>query len=640
MISTSNSPERRSLWRNVSFLLMWSSVAASGFADRLIQLAAEPMLGVYEENASAARIQSGILFFFFVPSLVLTIVGGWLSDRLPRKWIMLVCDEGRGVVLLVAFFMTMGMGAAEAIPDGQQWKVYLILACTGMFAAVFNPTRQSTIPDIVDPGHLQQANAVLAGIALIAGMIGLLVGGPVIEHSVATGVLTAALAYLVSGWFFAFLRPTRRIAAPVSRRPSVFRQVVGAVGYLRCHRTTASLVWLNILFWSAAYVFNAAIAALNRGYYGIATEDYLSAKATMVAVLGFGMLCGSVVVMWIRTRRESGVVAMTSLLLASLCLFLLALNRSYGVGLVLAFGAGLFGGIAMICIETLTQSVTPNHIRGRVFGLRALLNTLSGILVNLAIWRLPEDAADRLMIPILCIAAGALALTASYAVAVLLLGGPAATARQNVAWHLCRIYTLIWHRLEWRGRHRLPTTGPVILASNHTTGIDPMLIQASVPRIIQWVMLERHRHRLLEPLWKAIEPIALKDAKDEKGKKGGQGRLAAVRSIIASARDGRVIGLFPEGGLQRDERDLKPFQPGIGLLARRSEAVIVPVWIDGTPRTRHMAWHFLLPSRSRVTFGIPYTPDPALDHQAVADDLRRRMLELAEAARAARDRVS
>ena len=53
----------RPLWRNVSFLLMWSSVAASGFGDRLIQLAAEPMLGVYGEDTSAAQVSAAIMFF-------------------------------------------------------------------------------------------------------------------------------------------------------------------------------------------------------------------------------------------------------------------------------------------------------------------------------------------------------------------------------------------------------------------------------------------------------------------------------------------------------------------------------------------------------------------------------------------------
>src|SRR5689334_19557857 len=82
------------LWRNINFLLMWSSTAAAGFGDRMIELAALPMLGVTGENAQASAITAGVYFWFFLPWLVITPIGGWLADTLPRKWIMLACDEG------------------------------------------------------------------------------------------------------------------------------------------------------------------------------------------------------------------------------------------------------------------------------------------------------------------------------------------------------------------------------------------------------------------------------------------------------------------------------------------------------------------------------------------------------------------
>ena len=71
-------------------MLMWSSVAASGFGDRLIQLAAWSMLGVQLAGADASSIQAGVSFFFFLPYVVLALFAGWLADTLPRKWIMFV----------------------------------------------------------------------------------------------------------------------------------------------------------------------------------------------------------------------------------------------------------------------------------------------------------------------------------------------------------------------------------------------------------------------------------------------------------------------------------------------------------------------------------------------------------------------
>ena len=60
-------PAAPPLWRNISFILMWSSVAASGFGDRVIMLAALTLLGVAEGDVQSTSVQAGINFFFFLP---------------------------------------------------------------------------------------------------------------------------------------------------------------------------------------------------------------------------------------------------------------------------------------------------------------------------------------------------------------------------------------------------------------------------------------------------------------------------------------------------------------------------------------------------------------------------------------------
>ena len=619
-----------SLWRNVSFLLMWSSVAASGFGDRLIQLAAEPMLGVGKPGASAAAISSGIMFFFFLPYMLLTVVGGYLADRLPRKWIMLACDEGRAVMLLIAFFMAAKLGELGDIGAAHYWKVYLVMACTGAFAAIFNPAKQSTVPQIVPPRHLQPANAVLAGIALIASLIGLSVGAHIVkEYSVQRGILVGLLAYGISGLFFAFLKTVPGPPARTLGRTSLMAQAAGALTYMRHHAAVRNLVLMNILFWTAGHIVYAALAALNRHHYGVPVAEYLTAKGNMMAVLGAGLLCGSFMVMWIRTRRESGFVAMGALVVTSVCMILFAANRSYQMGQVLAFVIGLTGGVFLICVDTLTQSITPNHLRGRVFGLRALLNTLAAVGINLTIWRAPD--ADAKMIPALYVTAGVLLLVSVYGFWVQVTRGPLATGRLNVLWRANRLLFLVWHRVEWIGRQHVPARGPVILAANHTAGIDPFIMSTGVPRLIRWVMTSKYRFRVAEPIWRLVEPIVLDaDSSD----------LANIRAMIRALKGGQVIGLFPEGRLQREARQLQAFQPGIGMIARRAGATIVPVWIRGTPQSRSMLVHFLQPSRSVVIFGKPYRPAPGESQEQIVAELRRRMAALADTGAAPHDRAS
>ena len=139
------------LWRNPSFTLMWTSTAASGYGDRMIMLAALAMLGGMAAGADVSAVQASTQFWFFLPYLLFNLVGGWLADHLPRKWMLLSCDEARGLILLASFFVLGGLSGAAPLPQESQWKVYTALALIGCFAAIFNPTRNAIVPQIVRP---------------------------------------------------------------------------------------------------------------------------------------------------------------------------------------------------------------------------------------------------------------------------------------------------------------------------------------------------------------------------------------------------------------------------------------------------------------------------------------------------------
>jgi len=271
----------------------------------------------------------------------------------------------------------------------------------------------------------------------------------------------------------------------------------------------------------------------------------------------------------------------------------------------------------MICVATLTQSIAPDYIRGRVFGVRDIVTTISGVAINFVIWRTPN--ADKSMIPALIGTAIILSSVAVYGFFISLTSGPMPARRTNVFWRLVRSFTLVWHRVKWVGKHNVPRIGPVILAANHTTGLDPFLMQGAINRPVRWLMLQNYRFKALEFFWSAINPICITENTHQ---------LAQMRQLLAALSQGDIIGLFPEGRLQRDSRELAPFQPGIAMLAIRSGSPIVPVWVHGTPQTKSMIRHFLQPSKSMVIYGEPFHPDPKMDYDAIMADLRERMIAL------------
>ncbi len=635
-LATATTPRHRRLtpiWRNVSFTLMWTSTAASGFGDRIIMLAALVLLGGLVPGAAEVSINGAINFFFFLPYLILSIPGGWLADRVPRKWLLLACDEARALILLVAFFMV-GSASGAVVPEPYQWRVLAIMFAVGCFAAIFGPTRNAIVPQIIPLPQLQPANAVLLSITTIASMIGLLVGNAIIDPTdggtVQTGVFLAFLFYAVSGMFFAFMRVQRQSDKPFAtsdsdstprmahRSSPIARARPSAVRFVLHHRRIMVLIGMSVLVWAAAMIVFQAVLALAKRAYGFGTEnEQLAAYTWLAAMLGFGMIAGAAVVAIIRTRRESGIVLWAGVTGAGLCALLLGAVPVYGLALASAFGVGLFGNVTIISITSLLQSMTPNYLRGRIMGVSNVLNTTTNVAISFALWQTP-GASHGIWIGLLVLGPG-LALLGLAGLWRSLTRGPFDLKAANFFWRLVRLYCLVWHRLEWRGRHRVPSRGPVILAPNHTTGLDPLLIQAPSLRSIRWLMYTSYRFGPLEPLWAAIRPITMDKASTN---------TAKIRQVVEALQDGDAVGFFPEGRLQRDSRELHPLQPGIAMIQRRSGAPIVPVWVEGTPQRKNMLWHFLQPSRSRVTFGEPYTPPEDWDTKQILDDLRERMLRL------------
>lgn len=199
---------------------------------------------------------------------------------------------------------------------------------------------------------------------------------------------------------------------------------------------------------------------------------------------------------------------------------------------------------------------------------------------------------------------------------------PLGTLEAGVCYHAARVYAACVHSLRIRGRDRIPISrdnaGPLIIVCNHTAGIDPVLVQTACRFPIRWIMAEDMRHPALEWFWRQWRVIFV-----NRSQRDGGGLREATRHLKA----GGVVGIFPEGGLERPPGQLLRFQGGVGLLIRRSKASVLAVTIDGTPQfdpAWASLWHT---SRSIVHFRetIDYS-DSGLDAAGISGDLEARFM--------------
>ncbi len=213
-------------------------------------------------------------------------------------------------------------------------------------------------------------------------------------------------------------------------------------------------------------------------------------------------------------------------------------------------------------------------------------------------------------------------------VANLCMRGPRPDPGSGLALVLLTVYARLRHRLKVSGRANIPTPEqrggrPLIVVANHLSGVDPVLIQVALPSLfVRWAMGADMRVAALDWVWKFTDVIFVD--------RSGASDPAAMRAMLAHLESGGVLGVLPEGRLRPVGMPLGAFQPGVGLLARRTDALILPVVLRGLPRTTRAFDALWMTSRSRIEI------KPVLDPQAggakagaaeIAAGLRARYLE-------------
>jgi len=164
-------------------------------------------------------------------------------------------------------------------------------------------------------------------------------------------------------------------------------------------------------------------------------------------------------------------------------------------------------------------------------------------------------------------------------------------------------------RVRVLGSENVNRTGGFLLAANHISHFDPFVISSVVRRKIDWMaMAEFFRSTVVRFLLRAVDAFpADRDRADRK----------TIRSAIERLKDGRVVGLFPEGGIRDGARSLlegAPLRPGASTLAHIAGVPILPCVILGSDRLYSTKrWLPLRRTPIWIAFGNPISHSPDLE---------------------------
>jgi 1-acyl-sn-glycerol-3-phosphate acyltransferase len=177
-------------------------------------------------------------------------------------------------------------------------------------------------------------------------------------------------------------------------------------------------------------------------------------------------------------------------------------------------------------------------------------------------------------------------------------------------------------RIELRGTRAVPT-GPWILACNHLSHFDPPLIAGAFSRPIDFLAMRE----LFQPVWFGflmrscrVIPVGRKQAD-----------TTALKTALHRLKAGRIVGVFPEGGLRAGETsvlDGAPLTEGVSLLSSRSGCPVRPAVIVGSDQL-YVGWNWLRRPRVVIAVGKPIpAPRGKLDRKGWSDQLASEMRKL------------
>ena len=169
-----------------------------------------------------------------------------------------------------------------------------------------------------------------------------------------------------------------------------------------------------------------------------------------------------------------------------------------------------------------------------------------------------------------------------------------------IDWIIIRFYI---RKFEVTGREHVPMEGPLVIACNHLSNMDPMMVAAAMPRYPSFMMKK-------EMLWWPILGVGAWMFGSFTVDRSGAD-LKAIRTATEWVKRGRALVMFPEGTRSRTGAMSKG-HVGTGLITLRTGARVLPVAVTGT---QDVPWPwFILRPRSikhvRVTIGEPFELPP------------------------------
>jgi len=517
--------------------------------------------------ASLAGLVIGALFI--LPYLIFSATSGQLADKLEKSVLMRFVKT-----LEIAIMLLAGWGFMHQ-------HVPALLACVflmGLHSTLFGPVKFAYLPQHLSERELTGGNGMVEMGTFVAILLGQLAGGLLIAMP-GNGAMYAAAACLgvaVLGRIVAQAVPQSPATDPalvINWNPftETWRNLKLAHGNVVVFRSLLGISWM----WFFGAVFLSMFPAFARDV--LHGDERVASLLLVVFSVGIGvgaLLCE------VMSRRhvEIGLVPLGAIGMSVFAIDLYFAARGLPPAALLTVSQflaapahwrvmadlgllALFAGIYSVPMYALIQLRSlPSH-RARIIAANNILNALFMIVSSIGVGVL---LSLGLSIPQVFLVVGLLNAVVAFYIFML------------VPEYLLRFVALVLtrcvYRFRVRGEEHIPVKGAAILACNHVSYVDAVLLMAASPRPIRFLMDRRiFATPVLGWLFKLGKAIPIAPQRDDPA--AYERAFEAARRVLD---EGDLLGIFPEGGITRDG-SLGEFKGGVMKILQTHPVPVVPL---------------------------------------------------------------
>jgi hypothetical protein len=564
---------------------------------------------------------------FILPFFLFSALAGQLADK-HEKSVLIRRIKTAEIAIMVLGGIALAFRQVELL--------LLVLFLMGTQSTFFGPVKYGILPQLLDREDLVGGNALVETATYLAILGGTIVGGVLIN--VHWGDLPVGL-WLVGAGVVAIALLGRGIAGRIPVCPATdpalevqydpIRPTWSIIQITRAKRP----VWLSILGITWFWGFGASLLSLFPEYTQSVLGGDENIATLFLAAFSVGIGVGSMLCERLSKHRlELGIVPIGSFGMSFFALVLFAIGQPWAVDpanllsltaflsrpmgwvvLLSLVGIAASGGLYIVPLYTMIQQRSDDSERSRVIAGNNIINSAFMVAANLALVALLTQLT---VTQIFAVLAAFNVLVAVYVYTVV----PEFMLR-FFAWMLSNVL----YKVELKGIEHLPRETRALMAGNHVSFVDWLVVMGAVQRPIRFVMYAGFAKGFVGWLAKQAKVIPIV------GRKEDPALLAKAMDTISAELNGDwVVGIFPEGRIT-DSGELYPFRKGIEGIVERDPTPVVPFAINGL-------WGSVFsraPGSNRprgfrspvtITLGPPIPPE-----EATAEHVEAKVRELWEA---------